>query len=477
MMSLLRPLLAPHRLRDRISLLVSAVALAAVLLGGLWWGKATRASIHEEVDAAARVAEQWLTVMTREAVINQDSHLLIGRLEAVGRLRANVVEVFDGEGRVLYRSPESLYKAGRSAPAWFAALVEPEFAPRPIPAGDLHLRLKPDASRSVLDAWDTLVQMAGWALAVVVLLGLAIRQAIARALAPLARLEEALAHTADGRFDTRLAHHGVAELDGLAERYNHMAEQLQQTLVHNARLEQDQAFIRAVNARLEEERRGIARELHDEFGQGITAVRAIAGAIAQRSAEQPGLHGSAQAILAMTGQMQDGIRAILERLRRGQAPAAGQIHEALAAYCEHWAGCYPDVALRHDLSPVTEALDEDYCLTLLRLLQESLTNVARHAGARRVEVSLAQEGRELVLTVSDDGRGFDPARPTDRLGLAGMRERVAERHGSLTFQRPEGGGTRVCARLPLPGTGRAGSSSSPGLATLRPRLDRPRQQP
>jgi two-component system, NarL family, sensor histidine kinase UhpB len=454
-------------------MLVSAVALVAALLGGLWWGKATRESIHEEVEAAARVSQQWLTMLTREAVINQDTHLLITRLEAVGRLRANVVEVFDAEGRLLYRSPESAYKVGRSAPAWFAGLVEPKFEPRSISAGELSLRLKPDASRAVLDAWDTLVELAGWALAVVVLLGLAIRHAIARALAPLAKLEEALAHTANGRFDTRLAHHGVAELDGLAERYNHMAEQLERTLVHNARLEQDQAFIRAVNVRLEEERRGIARELHDEFGQGITAVRAIAGAIAQRSAEQPGLHGSAQAILAMTSQMQDGVRAILERLRRGQAPAAGQLDQALAAYCEHWAGCYPDVSLRHSLAPVSETLDEDYCLTLLRILQESLTNVARHAHARHVEVSLAQEGWEVVLTVTDDGRGFDPTRPTDRLGLAGMRERVAELRGSLEFERPDGGGTRVHARLPLPGPGSAEAPTPPLLTTLPHRLHRP----
>jgi two-component system, NarL family, sensor histidine kinase UhpB len=453
-----RPLfshLAPHRLRDRISLLVTAVVSVALLLGGVWWANATRQAIHEEVEAAARVAEQWLGVLTREAVINQDTHHLVTRLEAVGRLRANLLEAFDAEGRLLYRSPAPTYKAGRAAPGWFARLVEPPFEPRPIPAGELRLVLHPDASRAVLDAWDALIQFTGWAVALVVLLGLAIRHAIARALAPLARLEDALEHTADGRFDTRLAHHGVAELDRLAERYNRMAERLERTLVHNARLEEDQAFIRAVNARLEEERRGIARELHDEFGQGITAVRAIAGAIAQRSSEQPGLHGSAQAILAMTSQMQDGVRAILQRLRRGQAPAAGQLDQALAAYCEHWAGCYPELTLRHRLAPISEPVDEDFCLTLLRLLQESLTNVARHAGAREVEVSLSREDRHLLLTVTDDGRGFDPDRPTDRLGLAGMGERVAERHGSLDFQTPPGGGTRVCVRLPLPGSGAA----------------------
>lgn len=442
--------LKPHSLRNRISLLVTAMAGLALVLGGLWWGKTTRESIHEEVEAAVRVAQQWITVLAREAVINQDNHLLVTRLEAVGRLRASVLEVFDGEGRLLYRSPESPYKAGRAAPAWFAALVSPIFEPRPMAAGTLALRLIPDPSRAVLDAWDDLVQLAGWATALLLLLGLGLRHALARALAPLISLEEALAHTAAGRFDTRLAHHGVAELDRLAERYNHMAGELAQSRAHNARLEEDQAFIRALNARLEEERRALGRELHDEFGQGITAVRAIAGAIALRSTEQPGLYGNAQAILAMTGQMQDGVRAILQRLRRGQGADTAPLHLALAAYCEHWSACYPDIQLHPRLAPIPQAVGEQYSLTLLRLLQESLTNVARHAQAKRVEVDLGVAAGGLFLTVKDDGQGFDPHRPTDRLGLAGMRERLAPLKGSLTIHAQGNSGTQLTIRLPLP---------------------------
>jgi len=436
------------RLQDRIGLLVTAVAALLLLLSSIGWGRATREAIHEEIEAATRVAEQWLSVLTDEA--ETDPALLTARLQAVGRLRANVLEVVASDGRVLYRSPEPTYKAGREAPAWFAALMSPTVAERRLPAGDRWVVLRPDVSRSVLDAWDELLLIGGWAFGLLALLWLAVRRAIEQTLAPLAALETALVRGADGTFDTRLPRHGVTELDGLADSYNRLAEQLDRSLLRNARLEEDQAFSRALTARLEEERRQLARELHDELGQGVTAVRAIAGAIAQRSAEQPSLHGSAQAILAMTGQMQDGVRAILHRLRRPEALPAGRLGEALGQYCRHWAGLYPAITLTPRLDPVERVLGEDFCLTVLRLLQESLTNVARHAEASHVSVDLANDSTGLRLTVSDDGRGFDPTLRSERYGLAGMRERVTAYRGELSIEAMASGGTRICAQLPWP---------------------------
>ncbi len=450
------------RLHDRIGLLVTAVAALLLILSSFGWGRATREAIHEEVEAATRVAEQWLRVLAAEAEADADPARLTERLVAVGRLRANELRILDADGRVIYISPGATYKAGREAPAWFSALVAPTVAERRLPAGDRTLVLRPDVSRSVLDAWDELLLIGGWAFGLLALLWLAVRRVIDRMLAPLATLETALVRGADGSFDTRLPRHGVVELDRLAESYNRLAEQLDRSLLRNARLEEDQAFSRALTARLEEERRQLARELHDELGQAVTAVRAIAGAIAQRSAEQPALHGSAQAILAMTGQMQDGVRAILHRLRRPDALPAGRLGEALGQYCRHWAGLYPAVTLTPELAPVERALSEDFCLTVLRLLQESLTNVARHAEANHVSVELACDEDGLELAVSDDGRGFDPTLRTERYGVTGMRERVAACGGELLIESLASGGTRVCARLPWPDTPPAeGSASTP----------------
>ena len=97
-------------------------------------------------------------------------------------------------------------------------------------------------------------------------------------------------------------------------------------------------------------------------------------------------------------------------------------------------------------------LPPDVALHLLRITQEALTNVRRHAGAHHVWVSLARENGSLELTVSDDGQGFDPGSPLDRqhVGLSSMRERVRSLDGQLTLATSPGQGTRITARVPLP---------------------------
>jgi signal transduction histidine kinase len=96
---------------------------------------------------------------------------------------------------------------------------------------------------------------------------------------------------------------------------------------------------------------------------------------------------------------------------------------------------------------------DDAELALFRTLQEALANVARHAGASSVRVALGQRGTEVVLTVADDGRGFDPSAPEDngRTGLIGMQERLAAVGGGLNLRSEPGRGTTVEAWVPVPG--------------------------
>ena len=453
-------------LQARLSLVLTVLIAVLMGIGAAVWMRETRQAIHEEVEAATRVAQQWLVVVLAErregGAEAEARERLLGRLAAVGRIRANRLEVFAAGGERLYVSPESPYKAGRDAPAWFAAHIAPELGARRLDAGALEVVLTPDTSRAVLDAWDHLVAALGWACALLLALWLATRLAIRRALAPLQQIHAALEHGASGRFDQRLPQYATRELALLARSYNRLADSLDESRATNARLEADQNLARTIQARLEQERRAIARELHDELGQSITAVRSIAGAILQRSAEQPGIHGSAQAILAMTGHMQDGVHAILQRLRRDAPAAHERIEDTLQAYCALWASHHEGIELRCAIEPLDEMqgapLDDGVGLALLRVLQESLTNVARHAHARTVEVriGLRREGvdrngqAEIEVEVRDDGRGLGAQPTPGRHGLAGMRERLAELHGRLELLSPPDGGLCVRARLPQP---------------------------
>lgn len=435
-------------LGSRVGLVLVAVLSVALTLLAAWWVRETRRAIHEEVQAATHVAQQWLVVLVAETLRDPGGgpDRLMAHLRAVGRLRANQLEILGADGAALYVSPPPTYKAGRFAPAWFSRGVTPSLPERRFDAGDRRIVLRPDPSRAVLDAWDDLCAGLGGLLAAVIAIVATVTASIRRALSPLAQIDHVLACGAEGRFDRRLPEYPVAELDRVAKSYNRLADALQVSREQNLRLEEDQAFAAALQTRLEDERRVISRELHDEFGQGITAVRAIAGAILQRSAELPHIYGSAQAILAMTGQMQDGVRAILQRLR----PACGsgaRIDRAVAEYCRLWSAVHPTIELACSVSPVAQA-DGGTGMAVLRLLQESLTNVARHSGASRVSVRLQPAACAAELEVRDNGRGL-AAEIVPGHGLAGMRERVAELGGEFRLSASPGGGLRVSARIPL----------------------------
>lgn len=439
-------------LHTRVGLVFTGLAASLLLvLAGLWLHGARNAT-HEEVEAASRVSQQWLQALAGEirqlppAVLPER---LLAVVKPLGRIRANALEVIAADGSLLYRSPPPTYKAGRAVPAWFAALLTPEFAARRLDIGDLQLLLHPDASRSVIDAWDDLLAMTAWALLLLGVIFIASRYALDRALRPLLQVMQALDRTGAGRFDTRLPVFATPELGRLSRAFNGMADRLKAAVNANVHLETEREVAEHMQARLEEERRIIARELHDELAQGITAVRALAGAIVQRTSDQPALHGHAHSIVAVTGEMQDGVRGILHRLR----PAASS---ALAATLERtllaWQLQHEEITLSSHLALGAQVLGDEVAQAVLRIVQEGLTNIVRHARASRVELRITQHGEELHISLRDNGCGRN-AQPSPQagsgLGLTGMGERIALLGGELSFEPPAGGGFGLRIRLPL----------------------------
>lgn len=446
-------------MHTRISFLLTTLATVLVLALGILWLKQTRDSIREEVEAATRVARQWLTAAAGEHRADPaawDSERLLSHVRAVGRIRANALEILDASGQQRYLSPQSVYKAGRSAPGWFSAMVETEFSAHRIDAGELTMVLRPDASRATLDAWDDLCAIAGWAGVLLAALFFAVRHALSRALRPLDQVMAALDRTGRGSFDTRLPVFHAPELGRLAKAFNGMADRLAEAVSDNVRLGSESELNARLQARIEDERRCIARELHDELAQGITAVRALAGAIAQRTIDEPGLLVPAQSILAVTGEMQDGVRTILHRLRPYRDDHEIGADETLRRYLQAWQQHYPDIALGMTLAAGTAPVSNELIQAVVRITQEGLTNVVRHAAASRVDIALRtlQAGTDnwLELVLVDNGRGLGALSGAagSGLGLAGMRERVIAFAGELQFTTAAGGGTRLCVRLPVP---------------------------
>jgi PAS domain S-box-containing protein len=211
--------------------------------------------------------------------------------------------------------------------------------------------------------------------------------------------------------------------------------------------------LRALAARLqnirEEERTRVSREIHDELGQALTAIKMdLSSWICELTPEKAACPPRAAAILNLIDSTIKKVRRISTDLRPGILDDLGLV-AAVEWACEEFESrtgteCYLDLP-KSDI-----ATDRERATALFRIFQETLTNVARHAGATELRVRLAEEEKVLRLELRDNGKGLDVGglAPGESLGILGMRERALLLGGELTITGAAGLGTTVTARIP-----------------------------
>ena len=228
-----------------------------------------------------------------------------------------------------------------------------------------------------------------------------------------------------------------------------MAAALEASREENRQLCLDQALARLVEERLDAERRAIGRELHDELGQCVTAIRAIALSIAGRTErELPEVHSGAQSIAAVAGSMYDAVHAIVVRLRPA-ALARLSLAAGLREWLRGWQANHPGHELQLSTAGQFDGVPANVELAVLRIIQEALSNAVRHSEARHLRIELVADNDRLAVCIEDDGCGFSPAdEQGGSFGIVGMRERASELGGFLEIESLQGRGTRVRASFP-----------------------------
>lgn len=236
--------------------------------------------------------------------------------------------------------------------------------------------------------------------------------------------------------------------------------ELQERIAAQARVAELLAHNRDLSQRLilaqENERRALARELHDELGQNCTAIRAEASyimhAAASADAGSPinaGISASAGRIGLAAETLYAMVRDMLRRLRPANLDSLG-LEAALQELCERWEE-QSGVACGFFPHNIPADLNDASSVTVLRLVQEALTNITRHARASQVRITLQPSltGTALILNIDDDGCGMaNLDAPRRGFGLTGMRERVAALHGEIRFLSEPGKGLHITAELP-----------------------------
>ncbi len=304
-----------------------------------------------------------------------------------------------------------------------------------------------DAGVMTAEAWrelSRLLPVLGTALALLCILAYA---ALARALRPTRLIRAGLERIAAHDLSARLPPFDLAELSAIRDAFNQLAEGLETALAQRSEL------TRRLIALEDDERRNLARELHDEFGQSLAAIRALAASIRHSAAQDcPALVGDCDGIARTASDMMDQLRGALMRLRPPDVDELG-LAASLEGLVAGWnRRQHGRTVFEISLSGGIDRLPGIIATNLYRIAQEALTNTVKHAGATRVRLQLTlQDGpaSATVLTVEDDGpAGEAPDKPG--MGLLGMRERVASMGGQMSFAATSGGGARLRVEIPLP---------------------------
>jgi two-component system, NarL family, sensor histidine kinase UhpB len=336
-------------------------------------------------------------------------------------------------------------------PAWFVALVHPERTAVSVPvtingkSGSLVITSHPNDEMN--EIWDGIVTQVQVGSAIAVALLLITMTVVSRALAPIQALTDAMTGIEFGDYDTRVKPDGPPELAAIGNKLNHLAAALGEAVEDKRRLAERVVSLQDV------ERKEIARELHDEFGPYLFALRAhISSLVRTAESREPDVaslrkHGSA--IWEQVNALQQFNRRVLEKLRPVGLAELG-LREALGALFRLWREAHPGVVIETAISPSLGEPGETADLTIYRVIQEALTNVFRHADATRIDVTIepadlpsaTMRGRRgsVLVRVRDNGSGLLRDHKLG-LGLFGMRERVMALGGTVTVESGDGGVT------------------------------------
>jgi two-component system, NarL family, sensor histidine kinase UhpB len=346
-------------------------------------------------------------------------------------------------------------EARAPAPDWFAKLIAPPLESREVPVsvnenqlGSIVIASAP--SDEIAEVWENATSLAEVALLTGIVSIIVLYIVFGRVLAPLRSLAEGLRDLGLSDYNVRLPQPKARELAIIAQRFNSLASALESMMVKNRKLS-----TRLITVQ-DDERRETALNLHDEVGPCLFGLKANATSVANNS-KGTIAEIRAREMLAMIDTLQSINRSVLNRLRPmalGQVP----LGDLLSSLIEERARQFPDMSIAYSSNRLCKSYGESIDVTVYRCVQESLTNVIRHAGAQQARVTVAHEsdssvGKQtlsrLILTIADDGCGIK-SHASKGLGIQGMQERVEGLGGNCQIDGAMDHGTTVRIEIPLP---------------------------
>ena len=446
-------------LKLRIILIINAVLLLILALGSILAIDTAKKNVRAEVASSEKLTLYLfeIGVLKNPKYYSIESEYKPLNLQSLVHMRHLKIEFYNLEGKLVESNiSESRIQTMDQAPSWFVnfmGLISDPWQPKRLPVEILGqpkgaIIITPDPSYEFGEIWNQLTGIFYLAGAFFILTNILVAWIVFRALSPVEFILKALTELELGNLKVKMPHLKTSELSAISSKFNHMVKTLRLSIEQNHRL--TQKLIRVQ----EEEKKSLARDLHDEFGQSLTAIHADAAVLKTLAhKEYPKIKPSAHAISDLSKHLMDLVGGMLNRLKLGVLNELG-LEEGLIDLIHTWKLRHPKINLQYQINlkglPKT---NEIISITTYRIMQECLTNISRHAKAKYVEIQIQfikknAASKMIDIHVQDDGIGFSKSH-RDGFGLSGMRERIHEVSGNIKIVSELNQGVSFHIQLPI----------------------------
>jgi two-component system sensor histidine kinase UhpB len=431
-------------LRMRLLLPLGTMFVAALLLGAVALQLFAPGQLNEEIEPAARTAKAVAEALNSALVTSANPQATLDAF--VNSLGTSETIRFRPSGTdAPVPAPVNVHTPLGKVPHWFVALLGPPAIGASFPvtvegkqAGDIVF--SPDLSADIYEKWIGFLALVSSGIVLMLLTSTIAYFTAGTVVKALANLGDGLTRMRMGEYERPIVASGPREIRTSSDEANALARTLGR-LSHDNR-----SLLRKIVSLQDDERRDMARELHDELGPLLFAIRANAVALLDDvPRDRAERESSVQALLDAVEALQQANHRILERLRPLYVQELG-LKKSIETLLKNARAQAPGLELTLRIDSGLNDADGLLSQTIYRTIQEGVTNVLRHAHASSMQVEAVIEGRELMIEISDDGVGFPPEQAFGR-GLTGMQERVRALSGTFEFRRESG---RTCIRCRLP---------------------------
>jgi len=438
-------------LRIRLNILITLLFAMVFIGAGAFVINNARGAVSEEIDSSARHTLQLIEVLLESVDLSGRLGLQelvlenLSKLESTRHLQISVLRLTERDNQI---KPQARQVINSPAPQWFIRLVQsrPAEFQRIIAVpnkSDIEIIIHADPSDEITEVWYETRSVLFFLLLFITLANVLLYFTLGRYLAPVESILTGLERIEQGDYYLRLPQYELPELTRISDGFNHMADVLLESREENRRLTQKALAIQ------EHERQHLAQELHDELGQSLSAIKAVAVSIEQKSLDKDSsIAENARAICSFSERMYEVAQNMMQRLRPSVLDELGLL-VAIQEMVDDWNQRHGEIFCHFDCNDDLRDLGENININLYRIIQESLTNIIKHAYADEAFVKIRRAPGQLSVSISDDGVGIELPLRQRGLGLLGMQERVEALNGEFELNSEIKQGVKINIMIPL----------------------------